>query len=70
MRKGKHRKPILTIDEAIEYNESLSHDLIIKDLTIFAAAVQLGAEALKRIQQLRAGTALSVTGWLPGETNG
>ena len=58
----------MTLDKAIE---ALTHPVyrigIVPDRD-FIKALRLSIEALERIKQLRAGTALSVTGQLLGET--
>lgn len=60
----------MTLDWAIQCNEALRKDLVVKDLPATAEAVGLGIEALKLVKELRECMPGFAVKLLPGETKG
>ena len=61
----------LTLDEAIKYNEELKTGIDVREMPKHDVAVQLGIEALKRVQDARDIEPKSpAADLLPGETEG
>jgi len=61
----------LTLDEAIKYNKELKRGIDVDEMPKHHAAIQLGIEALKRIQDARDIVIESpAADLLPGETEG
>ena len=58
----------MTIDEAIELNEAMRKDLLVKGLPSLASTMQLGIEALKRYKEACANPGSINLALLPGET--
>ena len=58
----------MEIEEAIRVHEVLMEAPVLKDDPRVVKALQLGIEALKRIDDQRNGKILPYDRWLPGET--
>jgi len=56
------------LEEAIEFNNALRKDLVVKGLLTFAKALQLGIEALKQVKESRFDPSSWEPRLLPGET--
>ena len=58
----------LTLEEAIKYNEELQQGIDVQEMPKHYAAVQLGIEALKEIEDCRVDGGLFGVPLLPDET--